>query len=222
MVVRAEELTTQSIWDDTDIVHVVLGEIAVNNHHTYSGLRLQSSATESLVVKLEGDDAGFTANGIPLEIDDRIGGDRPDLGHGRASGGPDGLGRTTARSVPGYAGDCRRYETNQRRRAAAAVAEACRRPGRGNGTLIDNHCPTVLATRPGLVAVRRVPAATINSARQGTARHGIVRRRLDLRVRVRGRAIGAVIWRRPRSAAGRTWFGTSWTARARCRGATRA
>jgi hypothetical protein len=74
VVIRAEELTTQSIWDDTDIVHVVLGEITVNNHHTYSGLRLTSSSTESLVVKLEGDDAGFTADGIPLEIEDRIGG----------------------------------------------------------------------------------------------------------------------------------------------------
>ena len=72
--VRAEEVTAETIWDDTDMVHVVRDEIIVNNHHTYSGIRLQSSAEESLVVKLQGANAGLTANGVPLEIDDRIGG----------------------------------------------------------------------------------------------------------------------------------------------------
>ncbi len=73
-MVRGEELSTESVWDDTDIVHVLQGEIAVGNHHTYSGLRLQSSNSESLVVKLNGDTAGFTATGKPLDIVDRIGG----------------------------------------------------------------------------------------------------------------------------------------------------
>ena len=36
-------------------------EIIVPNHHTYSGLRLQSSTSESLVVKLDGVEAGFAA-----------------------------------------------------------------------------------------------------------------------------------------------------------------
>ncbi len=74
MEVRAEELTVESVWDDTDITHVLRGEILVNNHHTYSGVRLQSSSSESLIVKLSGANAGFTANGELLDIDDRIGG----------------------------------------------------------------------------------------------------------------------------------------------------
>ncbi len=75
MEVRGEELTTASVWDDTDIVHVLRGEIIVGNHHTFSGLRLQSSLSESLVIKLAGvGNAGFTATGDPKEIIDRIGG----------------------------------------------------------------------------------------------------------------------------------------------------
>ncbi|MDZ4783573.1 MAG: hypothetical protein SGJ19_25275, partial [Planctomycetia bacterium] len=74
MIVRGAILTTQSVWDDTDIVHVLLDEVIVDNHHTFSGLRLQSSRNESLVVKLFGDEAGFTATGVALDIDDRIGG----------------------------------------------------------------------------------------------------------------------------------------------------
>ncbi len=74
MNVRAEVLTNEAVWDDTDIVHVLRGEIEVDQHHTYSGVRLQSAVDESLVVKLWGGNAGFTADGIPLDIDDRIGG----------------------------------------------------------------------------------------------------------------------------------------------------
>ena len=80
MLVRGGTLTTESIWDDTDIVHVLQEEIVVPNHHTYSGLRLQSSADESLVVKLSGPDAGFTAMGVSGEGDDRIGGTLQILG----------------------------------------------------------------------------------------------------------------------------------------------
>ena len=74
MVVRGGTLTTESIWDDTDIAHVVYDEIIAPNFHTYGGLRLQSTADASLVVKLLGANAGFTASGTPLEIDSRIGG----------------------------------------------------------------------------------------------------------------------------------------------------
>lgn len=74
MEVRPATLTTESIWDDVDIVHVLRGEIIVPNFHHVGGLRLQSSATGNLVVKLSGSNAGFTAQGRPLEIDDRIGG----------------------------------------------------------------------------------------------------------------------------------------------------
>jgi len=74
MIVRGGTLTTQGIWDDTDIAHVVRDEIIVTNHQTYSGLRLQSSGTESLVVKLDGPAAGFTAMGEPGDVSDRLGG----------------------------------------------------------------------------------------------------------------------------------------------------
>ncbi len=74
MIVRGETLTTQSIWDDTDIVHIVQDEIYVPNLHTYGGIRLESSSKQSLVVKLSGATAGFTAGGSTLDITDRIGG----------------------------------------------------------------------------------------------------------------------------------------------------
>ena len=88
MEVRGDTLTTESVWDDTDIVHVLRDEIIVNHHHTFSGLRLKSAPDESLVIKLASIDgngdgdfndpqdtlAGITADGVPLDIDDRIGG----------------------------------------------------------------------------------------------------------------------------------------------------
>ncbi len=74
MVVRGGILTTEGVWDDTDIVHVVFDEIRVPNFHTYGGLRLQSSSNQSLVVKLSGSAAGLTASGSLLDNADRIGG----------------------------------------------------------------------------------------------------------------------------------------------------
>ena len=74
MVVRGAVLTAETMWDDTDIAHVLFDEIILLNHHTLSGLQFQSSDRESLVVKLGDPTAGFTANGQPLDIDDRIGG----------------------------------------------------------------------------------------------------------------------------------------------------
>jgi hypothetical protein len=74
MVVRGEEITVESVWDDVDIVHVLRNEIIVQNFHTATGLRLLSRPAASLVVKLEGANAGFTAAGYGLDIDDRIGG----------------------------------------------------------------------------------------------------------------------------------------------------
>lgn len=73
MVVRGEVLTVESVWDDIDIDHVVFDTITVDNFHTYGGLRLQSSTEASLVVKF-GANAGFTATGHGLDINDRIGG----------------------------------------------------------------------------------------------------------------------------------------------------
>ena len=74
MVVRGELILNESVWDDTDIVHVVFEEIEVPNFHTEGGLRLESSATASLVVKFDGEQAGLTAGGTPYDFDDRIGG----------------------------------------------------------------------------------------------------------------------------------------------------
>ncbi|MBI3840260.1 MAG: pre-peptidase C-terminal domain-containing protein, partial [Planctomycetia bacterium] len=75
MIVRGGEITTNVVWDDTDIVHVLEDQVIASNAHSTSGtIRLQSTATESLVVKLLGVNAGFTANGQPLDITDRIGG----------------------------------------------------------------------------------------------------------------------------------------------------
>lgn len=74
MLVRGQTLTTQGVWDDADIVHVLTSEVKVPDFHVYGGLRLQSSPTGSLVIKLLGASAGFTATGRPLEITDRIGG----------------------------------------------------------------------------------------------------------------------------------------------------
>ncbi|OYV92990.1 MAG: hypothetical protein B7Z73_04055, partial [Planctomycetia bacterium 21-64-5] len=83
MVVRASELEAASIWDDTDIVHVLEGTITVPNFASVGGLRLVSSATQSLVVKVMPKSAipsGFIASGTPLDIADRIGGEVQILG----------------------------------------------------------------------------------------------------------------------------------------------
>ena len=74
MVVRGEILNTQSVWDDTDIVHVVYEEIIVPDFHTSGGLRLESNANASLVAKFNGENAGLTATGETLDNAVRIGG----------------------------------------------------------------------------------------------------------------------------------------------------
>ncbi len=74
MEVRGGVITTETVWDDTDIVHVLQSEINVPNYHHVGGLRLVSRVDESLVVKLQGANAGFTAGGRALDITDRIGG----------------------------------------------------------------------------------------------------------------------------------------------------
>ena len=74
MEVRGGTLDTQSIWDDTDIVHVLQSNIDIPNFESMGGLELKSSPTQSLVVKLSGSTAGFTADGTPLDISNRIGG----------------------------------------------------------------------------------------------------------------------------------------------------
>ncbi|MFN5917129.1 MAG: hypothetical protein ACK48K_10265, partial [Planctomycetota bacterium] len=82
MVVRGQELTSQSVFDDTDIVHVVTTTITSDNFHTYGGLQLKSDANQSLVVKFGGGSslAGLNATGTPLDHSNRIGGSIQILG----------------------------------------------------------------------------------------------------------------------------------------------
>jgi len=51
MEIRSGQVATEVVWDDVDMVHVVRGTIEVPNHHVYGGLRLESDARGSLVVK---------------------------------------------------------------------------------------------------------------------------------------------------------------------------
>ncbi|MBI1310969.1 tandem-95 repeat protein [bacterium] len=73
MNVRGELLTIESVWDDTDIVHVLRSDVVVSDLHVYGGLRLQSNEFGSLVVKAT-NGAQLIATGDPLDIADRIGG----------------------------------------------------------------------------------------------------------------------------------------------------
>ncbi len=80
--VRAGTITTETVFDDTDIAHLLFQNIEVGNFHSNGGLRLLSRPDESLVVKFTGpgtpnsDTAGtgITATGTVSGIDDRIGG----------------------------------------------------------------------------------------------------------------------------------------------------
>lgn len=73
MLIRQEALTTESVWDDTDIVHVLEGQVYAWNHHQRSGLRLKSAPDESLVVKsLAG--GGINAARYLNDVEDSIGG----------------------------------------------------------------------------------------------------------------------------------------------------
>ncbi len=80
--IRGGTLTTESVWDDTDIVHLFSDSIIIDNLHSSGGLLLKSRPEESLVVKISGGGTpnsptlgtGFTATGTPTSIADRIGG----------------------------------------------------------------------------------------------------------------------------------------------------
>lgn len=64
LLVRGGEVTTNVIWEDTDIVHVLFDQVIARNQFSLNGtLRLQSTPTESLVVKMAGVNAGLTAGG---------------------------------------------------------------------------------------------------------------------------------------------------------------
>ncbi|MGH7136331.1 MAG: hypothetical protein ACREHD_11365, partial [Pirellulales bacterium] len=84
MLIRGGTLTASSIWDDTDIVHVLAASpgnptvaVTVPNNIT---LALESTTTQSLVVKLLGSTAGINASGSPTDVTGRIGGSLQVLG----------------------------------------------------------------------------------------------------------------------------------------------
>jgi len=82
MYVRGGVVSTSSVWDDTDIVHMLFDSIIVGNQVSGGDLRLQSRPDESLVIKLSGSGnpnsptagTGFTVTGSPSSAADRIGG----------------------------------------------------------------------------------------------------------------------------------------------------
>ncbi len=82
MEVRGGTLSSGSIWDDTDIVHMLFDSITVGNLLSNSGLQLRSRPDESLVIKLSGggdpnsptNGTGFTATGNATSLSDRLGG----------------------------------------------------------------------------------------------------------------------------------------------------
>lgn len=90
LFIRGGELTTEGVWDDVDLVHVVTETIEVPNQHIFGGLRLESDARGSLVVKFESGDepAGLVVGGNLVgagdqlrDISDRIGGALQIMGH---------------------------------------------------------------------------------------------------------------------------------------------
>ena len=80
--IRGGELTSDSVWDDTDIVHVLFDSVLVGNQTSDGALTLKSRPDESLVIKLLGGGTpnsatagtGLTATGSTGDIADRIGG----------------------------------------------------------------------------------------------------------------------------------------------------
>lgn len=82
LVIRGGDLLSESVWDDTDIVHVLHESVTVGNLQGSGGLRLQSRANESLVVKMMGGGTansptlgtGLTATGQTSDSAHRIGG----------------------------------------------------------------------------------------------------------------------------------------------------
>ncbi len=82
MRIRGGELTSGSVWDDTDIAHVLFDSVIVGNQVSGGALTLKSRPDESLVVKFTGRGTpnsatagtGITVSGSTGDIADRIGG----------------------------------------------------------------------------------------------------------------------------------------------------
>lgn len=103
MEIRGGQVATEVVWDDVDMVHIVRDTIEVPNQYIYGGLRLESDARGSLVVKFanrEAQAATATAPAIAaqtagivvggslataadqlVDVADRIGGSLQVVGH---------------------------------------------------------------------------------------------------------------------------------------------
>lgn len=156
MFVRGQTITTQSVWDDTDMVHVVPNTITADNFHTYGGLRLKSGATESLVVKFGGGtgSAGLNATGTPSDYASRIGGSIQVMGQPNfpvimTSIADDSVGA-------GFGIDGRsNFDTNNNGDGStASLTRLPFGPEVNNGTLIDNdvdvNLPGFFSFAPGV------------------------------------------------------------------------
>ncbi|MGB7329054.1 MAG: tandem-95 repeat protein [Rubripirellula sp.] len=73
LFIRNEVLTTESVWDDTDIVHVVEEKVISAHQYQRSGLRLKSDPNRSLVVKFQ-TGGSLVAENYRTDIADAIGG----------------------------------------------------------------------------------------------------------------------------------------------------
>jgi hypothetical protein len=166
MVVRGGTLTTQGVWDDTDMAHIVFNEILVPDFHTFGGLRLKSSPTQSLVVKLEGLRAGFTATGRPLDIDDRAGGSLAIVGQ---PGFPVVL-TALADDTVGAGFDPQGRIQNDTNGDALITRGLPTGPEVNNGLLIDDDVPIGI---PGQFAARIGNAGASGTAVAGGAGGGI-------------------------------------------------
>ena len=71
VLIRGQEITVESVWDDT-VSHILLDEIVVDNFHSETGLQLRSKPDESLIVKLQVLQLGLYWH--EARHDDRIGG----------------------------------------------------------------------------------------------------------------------------------------------------
>ncbi len=86
--IRGGAVATEVVFDDVDVVHIVRDSIEIPNQFVYGGLRLESDARGSLVVKFQGESAGIVAGGSLATAEDqfqdiaeRIGGSLQIVGH---------------------------------------------------------------------------------------------------------------------------------------------
>ncbi len=158
--VRGGNLTTEGVWDDTDIVHVVLDEIIVPDFHAFGGLRLKSSATQSLVVKFESgtDLAGLTATGQKLDNANRIGGSIQLLGQPGVPVILTSLNDNTVGAGFSFTGDV------QNETIPVEIGLLPTGPEVDNGTLIDND---VTPGIPGQFSFDVGPAGSANFGGRG-------------------------------------------------------